>query len=190
MEAVNINLLTKYNSTLLQLRNFFAKKSPCILRKGETFINYGEVSGKLGIVLDGLLYSSYIADSGKEWISNFFYPPNHAIVTSHESFLRGKKSTEVIRAYEDSSLIYIQKNEFDSLLSKSPELEHMVRIMAEESYVQTMKRVCAFQSLNAFQRVKKFISEQRELVPRVQRQHIASYLGIHRNIFTRVLNKL
>jgi CRP-like cAMP-binding protein len=184
------DLVTKYNSTLVQLKEFFAKKSPCILKRGEIFIDYGDISGKLGIVLEGLLYSSYIADNGKEWISNFFYPPNHAIVTSHESFLRGQQSIETIRAYEDSSLIYIHKNEFDALVDKNPQLEHMVRVMAEESYVQTLKRVYSFQSLNAFQRVKKFISEHRELVHKVQRQHIASYLGIHRNIFTRILNKL
>lgn len=62
--------------------------------------------------------------------------------------------------------------------------------MAELSYVQTLKRVYSFQSQTAVQRVKKFISEHSELLPKVQRQHIASYLGIHRNIFTRVLNKL
>ena len=184
------NLVTAYNSTLLQLQEFFAKKSPCVLKKGEAFIDYGDSSGKLGIVLNGLLYSSYIADNGKEWISNFFYPPNHAIVTSHESFLRGKKSGEAIRAYEDSSLIFIQKNEFDALVNENPQLEHMVRVIAEESYVQTMRRVYSFQSLNAFQRVKKFFTEHGELASRVQRQHIASYLGIHRNIFARVLNKL
>ena len=184
------NLVTKYNSTLVQLQDFFSKKSPCTLKKGETFIDYGDPSGKLGIVLDGLLYSSYISDNGKEWISNFFYPPNHAIITSHESFIRGKHSGEAIRAYEDSQLIFIYKNEFDRLVEKNPNLEHMVRVMAEESYVQTLKRVYSFQSLSAFQRVKRFISEHNDLVPKVQRQHIASYLGIHRNIFTRILNKL
>ena len=184
------SLVTKYNSTLIQLQEFFSKKIPCTLKRGETFIDYGDSSSKLGIVLDGLLYSSYISDNGKEWISNFFYPPDHAIITSHESFLRGKQSTEAIRAYEDSSLIYIHKNEFDTLVDKNPQLEHMVRVMAEESYVQTLKRVYSFQSLSAFQRVKKFFSEHSELATRVQRQHIASYLGIHRNIFARVLNKL
>ncbi|HBL77512.1 MAG: hypothetical protein A2W90_10325 [Bacteroidetes bacterium GWF2_42_66] len=184
------NLVTAYNSTLIQLQEFFAKKSPCTLKKGEAFIDYDDPSGKLGIVLEGLLYSSYISENGKEWISNFFYPPNHAIITSYESFLRGKKSGEAIRAYEDSILIFIQKSEFDILVRKDPQLEHMVRVMAEESYIQTLKRVYSFQSLNAFQRVKKFFSEHGELASRVQRQHIASYLGIHRNIFTRVLNKL
>lgn len=183
-------LFTGYNQTLVQLKEFFEKRCPVKLKKGDIFLAYGDQSHKLGIVTEGLLYSTYISENGQEWISNFFYPPNHAIISSHESFLLGKKSAESIRAYEDSTLIYITKNEYDTLTGQNPQLEHMVRVIAEESYVNTLRRVYDFQSLTASQRVKKFISENSNLVSRVQRQHIASYLGIHRNIFTRVLHKI
>jgi CRP/FNR family transcriptional regulator, anaerobic regulatory protein len=169
------NLFKGYARTLVKLKEFFAQKPPVVLKKGEIFLDYGDQSQKLGIVLEGLLYSSYISENGQEWISNF---------------LQGKKSTESIRAYENSTLIYITKSEYDSLTRQYPELEHMVRVIAEESYVHTLKRVYDFQSLTASQRVKKFITENGDLVSRVQRQHIASYLGIHRNIFTRVLHKI
>jgi CRP/FNR family transcriptional regulator, anaerobic regulatory protein len=184
------NLFKGYTRTLVKLKEFFAQKPPVVLKKGEIFLDYGDQSQKLGIVLSGLLYSTYISENGQEWISNFFYPPNHAIISSHESFLQGKKSTECIRAYENSTLIFITKSEYDTLTKQYPELEHMVRVIAEESYVKTLKRVYDFQSLTASQRVKKFVSENSDLVRRVQRQHIASYLGIHRNIFTRVLHHI
>lgn len=183
-------LLSNYSQALGQLKEFFEKRNPVKFKKGEVFLNYGDQSQKLGIVTEGLLYSTYVAENGQEWISNFFYPPNHAIISSHESFLLGQKSTESIRAYEDSTLIYISKAEFEELTRHNPQLEHMVRIMAEASYVNTLKRVYDFQSLTASQRVKKFVAENGDLVSRVQRQHIASYLGIHRNIFTRVLHKI
>ena len=183
-------LLPEYSRTLVQLKKFFEKKSTEKLKKGDHFLDYGDQSQKLGIVLDGLLYSCYLSETGQEWISNFFYPPDHAIITSHESFMLGSKSTESIRAYEDSTLIYITKSEYDALTEQDPRLEHMVRVLAEASYVQALKRVYAFQSLTAAQRVKKFITENGDLVSRVQRQHIASYLGIHRNIFTRVMHKI
>jgi len=184
------HLLAGYTEALVQLKEFFAKKCPVSLKKGEIFLDYGDQSQKLGIVLDGLLYSTYICENGQEWISNFFYPPHHAIITSHESFILGGKSTELIRAYEDSSLIYISRAEYNALTRQSPQLEHLVRVIAEQSYVQALKRVYSFQSLTALQRVKKFVAENGDLVSRVQRQHIASYLGIHRNIFTRVLHKI
>jgi len=184
------HLLPEYRRTLVQLKKFFETKNPEKLKKGECFLDYGDQSQKLGIVLDGILYSTYLSETGQEWISNFFYPPNHSIITSHESFMLESKSTESIRAYEDSTIIYITKSEYDALTRQNPQLEHMVRVLAEASYVQALKRVYAFQSLTAAQRVKKFIAENNVLVQRVQRQHIASYLGIHRNIFTRVLHKI
>ena len=104
--------------------------------------------------------------------------------------MSGQKSAESIRAYEDTDLICVEKNEYDKLLDNNPKLEQLTRIIAEESYVQALKRIHTLQSLTASQRVKKFVQEHAGIVSRVQRQHVASYLGIHRNIFTRILNKL
>ena len=179
-----------YFQTLNQLKDFFSEREPITLKKGDTFVDYGEQNRKLGILLDGLLYATYLSENGQEWISRFYYTPENCIVSSHETFMNGKKSSEFIRAYEDSELIIIDRIEYEELLTQNPELERIVRIMAEESYVQALNRVHTLQSLSASQRVKKFVKEHSEIVSRVQRQHVASYLGIHRNIFTRILNKL
>ncbi|TDN96340.1 CRP-like cAMP-binding protein [Sunxiuqinia elliptica] len=178
------------NSTLALLMEYFAKQESVSLKKGETFLAYDEPNQKLGILLKGLMYATYVAESGQEWISRFFYTPDNAVLSSHDSFLSGENSTEAIRAYEDSEIIFISKPEFEKLLENSSELQSLVRRMAEESYVNALKRVHMLQSLTASQRVKQFVKEHRDLVSRVQRQHIASYLGIHRNIFTRILNKI
>ena len=178
------------NLTLIQLKKFFSKQVPVTLKKGESFLDYGEPNQKLGILMEGLMYATYVAENGQEWISRFFYTPDNAIVSSHDSFMSGENSIESIRAYEDSELIFITKLEFDGMLQQSGNLQQLVFKMAEESYVNAMKRVHMLQSLTASQRVKRFVKEHGDLVSRVQRQHVASYLGIHRNIFTRILNKI
>ncbi|MGD9558371.1 MAG: Crp/Fnr family transcriptional regulator, partial [Mangrovibacterium sp.] len=131
-----------------------------------------------------------LSENGQEWISRFYYTPGNSIVSSYETFVSARKSPEWIRAYEDSELIIIERSEYEDLLDQSPAFERMVRIMAEESYIQALKRVHSLQSLSASQRVKSFMKEHSEIVSRVQRQHVASYLGIHRNIFTRILNSI
>jgi CRP-like cAMP-binding protein len=178
------------NMTLTQLKSYFSDQVPVLLKKGETFLAYDEPNQKLGILLNGLMYATYVAENGQEWISRFFYAPDNAIVSSHDSFLSGENSSEAIRAYEDSEIIYITKNEFDKMLESNNDLQALVLRMAEESYINALKRVHMLQSLTASQRVKRFVKEHGDLVSRVQRQHIASYLGIHRNIFTRILNKI
>jgi len=179
-----------YKQTFEQLKDFFASRQPIHLKKGEVFLDYGEPNRKLGLLLNGLLYASYTSESGQEWISRFFYCPDNGIISSHETFMTGQESTEIIRAYEDSELIFIDRSEYEDLLEKHPDLHRLVRIMAEESYVMALRRVHTLQSLTASQRVKMFVKEHSEIVSRVQRQHVASYLGIHRNIFTRILNKI
>ena len=183
-------IISRYELTLDLLDKIELKHSLVELKKGDYFIDYGEKTKKIGILIEGFLYASYLSDSGTEWISRFFFPPNNFIVSNHQGFYHGKNSTESIRAYDDSKLIYIEKDEFKSLLDTHPKFERTVRILAEESYIQAMERIHSFQSLNAEQRIRKFLTEYPELAQKLQRQHIASYLGIHRNILTRILYKL
>jgi CRP-like cAMP-binding protein len=183
-------IISRYKLTLELIDTFDLKNRPAILKKGDSFIGYGEKTQKIGILISGLLYSSYISESGAEWISRFFFPPNNFIVSNHRSFYLGKDSSESIRAYEDSELICIEKEEFKYLLDHNSRFERTVRILAEESYIQAMERIHSFQSLNAEQRIRKFFEEYPELGKKLQRQHIASYLGIHRNILTRFLYKI
>ena len=183
-------VISRYNLTLEQLQKIPLKNKKVSLKKGETFIGYGEKNKKIGILLDGLLYATYISDNGTEWISRFFYPPNNFIVSNHHGFYFGKDSTECIKAYEDSELIYIEKEEFKSFLDSDRQFERTVRILAEESYIQAINRIHALQSLNAKQRIEQFLKENNGLAAKLQRQHIASYLGIHRNIFSRILSNI
>ncbi|WP_346859745.1 Crp/Fnr family transcriptional regulator [uncultured Draconibacterium sp.] len=183
-------IISRFEHTLELIDVFKLKNEPAVLRKGELFIDYGEKNNKIGILMDGLLYASYLSDNGTEWVSRFFFPPNNFIVSSHRGFVLGKNSSESIRAYEDSKLIYIEKDEFKNLLDTNHKFERTVRILAEESYIQAMDRIHSFQSLNAEQRIRKFLEEHQDLAQKLQRQHIASYLGIHRNILTRILYKL
>jgi CRP-like cAMP-binding protein len=183
-------VVSRYNLTLDLLHGLQLKNKLVKLKKGDNFIDYGEKTKRIGILKSGLLYASYLSDTGTEWISRFFYPPNNFIISNHDGFYFGKNSTESIRAYEDSELIYIEKEEFKDLLDNNRRFERTVRILAEESYIQAMERIHSFQSLNAEQRIRKFFAENPELGKKLQRQHIASYLGIHRNILTRFLYKI
>lgn len=183
-------VVARYHITLNLLKQVELKNKPVVLKKGESFIEYGEKTQKIGILINGLLYSTYVSENGSEWISRFFFPPNNFIVSNHRSFYLGKNSSESIRAYDDSELICIEKEEFKYLLDHNRKFERTVRILAEESYVQAMERIHSFQSLKAEQRIRKFFDEHPELGKKLQRQHIASYLGIHRNILTRFLYKI
>lgn len=183
-------VISRYNITLELLKQVELKNKPLTLKKGESFIEYGEKTKRTGILIDGLLYATYLSESGTEWVSRFFFPPNNFIISNHRSFVQNENLSESIRAYEESVLIVIEQDEFKYLLDNNRKFERTVRILAEESYVEAIERIHSFQSLKAEQRIRKFFVENHELSKRLQRQHIASYLGIHRNILTRFLYKI
>lgn len=62
-------VISRYKITLDVIHELHLKSKPVILKKGESFIGYGEKTKKIGILLNGLLYATYISDSGTEWIS-------------------------------------------------------------------------------------------------------------------------
>ena len=101
-------VISRYKLTLELLQKVELKNKLSVLKKGESFIDYNEKTQKIGILIRGLLYSTYMAESGTEWVSRFFFPPNNFIVSNHRSFYLGKNSSESIRAYEDSELICIE----------------------------------------------------------------------------------
>ncbi|MDD4031482.1 MAG: cyclic nucleotide-binding domain-containing protein, partial [Bacteroidales bacterium] len=137
-------IIARYEMTLELLDQFELKNKPVLLHKGESFIEFGEKTKKIGILIDGLLYSVYISENGTEWVSRFFFPPNNFIVSNHLGFNTGGDSTETIRAYVDSKLIYIEREEFKYLLDNNRKFERTVRILAEESYIQAIDRVHSF----------------------------------------------
>jgi CRP-like cAMP-binding protein len=182
--------LLEYGFDISQIEEISSKLIPITLKKGDNFLKLGEKTQALGILINGLLYSTYIDKNGNEWISRFFYLPNNFIVSNHECFFFSKLSTETIKAYEQSHIMAISKTDLDSLGRKHSQIESMIRVLAEESYIQALKRIHELQSLSAKQRLQKFITDHNELFVKIPRQHIASYLGVHRNILTRILREL
>jgi CRP/FNR family transcriptional regulator, anaerobic regulatory protein len=183
-------LLNESGFTVDQIKEISTKLKPQALKKGEYFLKLGEKTKKLGILINGLLYASYTSEDGNEWISRFYYHPDNIILSNHESFYLDKTSTENIVAYEECEILEISKIDLNLLLKKYPDLERLVRSIAEESYINAIRRIHDLQSLTADQRIKKFMKLYPDLFKFYKRKDIASYLGIHRNVFTRVLNKI
>jgi hypothetical protein len=162
------------------------------LQTGEKFSTTGKICGKIGILVQGLLYASYVhEESIDEIVSRFFYSPKNVIVTSFESFTRKKIADESIIALEDSFLICITKNDLDQAFALSPSIERLGRIIAEESYIQASERIRSLQILKAKERIGHFRVSHPELVnrPSISTQQLASYLGMHRNVYTKNANK-
>lgn len=159
------------------------------LGKGEYFSVHGKYCKRIGLLFKGLLYACYYPqDRTDEVVSRFFYETKNIIVTSFESFTEEKLSEESIIAIEDSYLLCISSEKLFELYDRYPEINYVVRELAQQSYIQAMQRVHNLQTMSSKEKVRDFLSKNPGLFNRVKRQQVASYLGINRNDLTKYAN--
>ncbi len=160
------------------------------IKKGKYFINYGEKMNRIGILLSGLLVSRYETESGDEIVSKFYYPQGDIIVVDYQSFKKQSSSNEAIRASEDSYLMTLSYDNFNSLLNNHSSLKEMALSFLEESYLNALERIRSLQILSREQRIRNFMEAHPILMQKITATDKASYLGMHRNIFSKKLKSL
>lgn len=185
-----LNLLKKYDLNYSDFVDFASYVEGRRVRKGDVFIRENERCNYLGILISGLMVAKYTSEKGDDIVSRFFYPHSNIIISNHESFYYDRNSTETIIALEESYIFSISKVNLKLLYEKFPQLECFGRKLAEESYIKAVERIHDLQSLKGKDRVRKFVETNKELLSKVNRQEIASYLGINRNDFSKYLSQI
>ncbi len=179
------NLLKGFDVSEGEFEMIFNYLKPMVLKKGEYFCKAGKRSDLLGILVSGLLMASFDTDEGKINISRFYYVPENRIVSNFESFKKKVNSNENIIALEDSILIYLTAGELETLCTHTRSVNIIARHFAEESYISALSRIHDLQVLDNKQRILKFLSLRNDLLNRISKVNIASYLRVNRNDLTK-----
>lgn len=106
------------------------------------------------------------------------------------SFGSGQPATENIRAVEPSELLAIDRQGFQEMMEKVPQFDHIYKQILEASYANSVYRINTFVSLSALDRIKWLMERRPNLMTRVSSKLIASYLGINKDVFSRLKAKL
>lgn len=183
------SFLSEYDLTSDQIIKISSKIESLEIKKDDFFIKKGEISNKIGILIEGLLYAFYETHKLDDTVSRFFYIPDNIIVSSFESFSKNTPSNESIKAIEDTKLFVISKSNLEGLYHEIPAMAQIGKKFAEESYISALNRIHELQTLSNTQKIEKFIKEKGELSNRLQVGLKASYLGINRNEFSNYFKK-
>lgn len=168
-----------------QSTSFFIPKH---LRKDQYLIQEGEPARFLGFVTAGLLRSYSIDKKGEEHIIQF--APETWWITDLYSFLAGDNATLFIDALEDSDVLLIDAESYERLCTTIPEFERYFRILLQNNYVATHRRILASISLSAEERYLQLLENYPTIAQRVALRHIASYLGITPEALSRIRRRL
>lgn len=106
------------------------------------------------------------------------------------SFGSGKPATENIRTVEPCELLAIDRQGFQKMIETVPQFDKVYKQILETSYANSVYRINTFVALSALERIKWLMEHRPKLMTRVSSKLIASYLGINKDVFSRLKAKL
>lgn len=145
------------------------------IKKGEHLMNRGDEVCYLYYLEAGTIQLSF-PDKGKREISARFIEPKEFInfSLSHEEQL----SHYNVKALEHSKVWRLSKHDLQQLYDLSINFNKLARLHLEKSINQKIKREEDFHKLDAEERYKKLLANERWLFRSIPLKDIASYIGI------------
>lgn len=153
----------------------------CRILKRKTFsrksflLKAGHISRNIYFIERGLVRCFYLL--AERDISAWFMKESDVIV-SVNSFFCQDVSAEYIQALEDTVVYYISYEELEDLYYRFPSFNVNGRKILSHYYCLSERRAISMRSLKAKERFSYLLSHQPELLQRVPRKYLASYLGI------------
>jgi len=106
------------------------------------------------------------------------------------SFGSGCPATLNIRAVEPCELFAIDRQNFQIMMQTVPQFDKVYKQILEASYADSVYRINTFVSMSALDRIKWLMEYRPMLMTRLSSKLIASYLGINKDVFSRLKAKL
>ena len=157
--------------------------------KAKTIIlNAGEICKHSYFVNSGLLRSFNVNDNIVEHVLSFAC--EGWWIGDMYSYLSEKTGNLFIEVLEDAEVVVISKENHQVLYAAIPKLERFFRILAENSLVAHQERLMDNLSLSAEQRFEKMCQKYPSLIQKVAQKHLASYIGVTPEFFSKMKTRL
>lgn len=153
------------------------------IKKGQNFLNEGEVCTQMGYVYKGLV-RQYYYKNGKEMTEHFCC--EEGVFICIESFLRQKPSRLVVEALENTIIYGIPHDSILKLAEECYEIEKVYRGLLENSLILSQVKMDMFRFESANERYNRLLREQPEIVRRAPLSYIASFLLMTPETLSRV----
>jgi len=151
------------------------------------FLTEGKICVEIGFINKGCFRTYYLSD-GKEINTHFTF--ENEFVTDYDSFLQEKPSRYFIQALEDAEIVTFNLPALKNAYDQSQNWERFGRMVAEQSYKLTTRRVESFLFMDGEERYLDVQKNQPRIMERIPLYHIASYIGLERESLSRLRKKI
>ncbi len=164
------------------LSHFTAKK----FLKHQFLIQEGSYVENDYFIVKGLLKSFHIDEQGKEHILQFAM--SDWWISDPQAYHNQTKATLNVSCLEDSETLYITLQNREKLCADLQKMEHFFRKKTTAGYIALQRRVLCLISNNANERYEDLLQQYPDLIQRVPKTMIASYLGVSRETLSRLIS--
>lgn len=183
MKGIRNSIQSFFDLTDSQLDVYLSAFHKCELKKGDSFLNQGEICNKVGLIEKGLMKISLLR-KGKEVIYEFAYEDN--FVTDYYSFLKTLPSRKEIVCLEDTTVYVCKRETIHNLALEFPFLFKMQAKINEFLFLKLHERLEEQLVDTMEMRYEKLISERKDLADRIPQYLLASYLNIQPETVSRI----
>lgn len=153
-------------------------------RKRQYIQQAGEVTRLETFVVKGITRTYEVDDAGQEHVVQFGL--EDWWVGDLYSFLTEAPTTYNIDCLEDTEVLQITKQDLEQLYLRVPKMERHFRILVQNAFIASTKRLSSSLAKSAKERYEEFIKRYPHIEQRVPNHQIASYLGITPQSLSRI----
>jgi CRP-like cAMP-binding protein len=157
---------------------------PKTLKKRELLLKAGEVCEFNSFILKGCMRTFFTDEKGHEHIFQLGFEDWWS--SDLMSYVTGEPAHYSIEALEETELMQMHRDDYESLFLKFPRYERFFRILMQNAYVAAQRRMIDTMSYSAERRYLELVKKYPNMEMRVAQHHIASYLGITPEALSRI----
>lgn len=172
-------MLTEEDTVVIESL-FTAKK----FRKRQYILQEGDITRYETFIVKGVTRTYEVDNDGQEHIIQFGL--EDWWVGDLYSFLTETPTRYNIDCLEDTEVLQINKPNLEILYQKVPAMERHFRILIQNAFIASTKRVSASLAMSALERYDEFMNRYPQIGLRVTNNQIASYLGITPQSLSRI----
>lgn len=111
------------------------------------------------------------------------------LIVRAESLFTGKPTSKGIQSLDTTSIIGIDSHSLFKLYDKHRDIERLFRLLIEQEYVNTVKRIESLQFKSATERYLELL-ETTDYIQKIPLKYISSYLGITQVSLSRIRSEI
>ncbi len=187
LQQLKDNICSRLGKDLENLDYVLSHFKEIKLNRNEFLLKEGEVCRQVYFISKGAL-QVFVNEDGNENTRDIVLEDNWC--SDLISFGSKQPATEQIRTIEPTELCSIDRTGFQKLMETVPQFDKVYRQILEQSYANSVYRINTFVSLSSLERIKWLMKNRPALMTRMSSKLIASYLGINKDVFSRLKAKL